>query len=103
MRIFPPVEEKIRATFPAQEAEIAISALSGMTTPPLDKEWMTTRARVQVAIFISSQAHLERLLAGVAGAEIDWRDILVSGGLAESNWPWVAKDAGFDIQIDEAT
>ncbi|WP_148264731.1 hypothetical protein [Collimonas fungivorans] len=103
MRIFPPVEEKIKATFPAQEAEVAISALSGMTTPPLDKEWTTTRARVQVAIFMSSKSDLERLLVGVASAEIDWRDILVNGGLAESNWPRVAKDAGFDIQIDETT
>jgi hypothetical protein len=101
--MFPPVEKKIRATFPAQEAEVAISALSGMTMPPLNKEWTTTRARVQVAIFMSSKAHLERLLSGVAGAEIDWRDTLVSGGLAESNWPQVAKDAGFDIPIDEAT
>ena len=83
--------------FPPQEVETILSLFAEMKEPPADGEWATTRARVQAAILISAQSKLERVLKGVANSQIDWRDTLMAGGLGESNWPSVAKEAGFDI------
>jgi len=91
------IEAKIRATLSPNDTEVALAAFSAMNEPPACPEWATTRARVQAAILISAQSNLESLLNGVANSQIDWRDTLMAGGLAESNWAPVAKEAGFDI------
>jgi len=91
------IETKVRATFPPQDAEAALTALSEMKEPSSEEEWEAMRTRVQAAILISSQSKLEKLLEGVANSQIDWRDTLICGGLGESNWHIVAKEAGFDI------
>lgn len=96
-RVSSSIQAKIRATFSPQEAEVALTALSEMKVPPSDGEWATTRAQVQAAILISAHAKLEILLKGVASSQIDWRDTLMAGGFGESNWPTVAREAGFDI------
>lgn len=94
-KVFPLVEAKVRATFSPQEAEIAISAFSNMKEPPPEGQWLTTRARVQTAIFISSQSSLKTLLENIANSQMDWRDVLMCSGLGESNWRDVAENAGF--------
>jgi hypothetical protein len=91
------IEAKVRASFLPQEAETVLAALAEMKEPPSEMEWAITRARAQAAILISAQSELEKLLKGVANSKIDWRDTLMGGGLGESNWPSVAKEAGFDI------
>ena len=96
-KVSPTIEAKVREMFPPQEAETVLSALVEMKEPPSEGEWATTRARVQAAILISAQSKIEKLLKGVADSQIDWRDTLMAGGLGESNWPSVAKEAGFDI------
>jgi hypothetical protein len=96
-RVSSTIETKVRATFPSQDAETALTALSEMKEPSSEGEWEATRMRVQAAILISSQSNLEKLLEGVANSQIDWRDTLMGGGLGESNWHIVAKEAGFDI------
>jgi len=96
-RVSSTIETKVRATFPAKNVEAALTALSEMKEPSSEGEWKATRTRVQAAILISSQSKLEKLLEGVASSQIDWRDTLMGGGLGESNWHIVAKEAGFDI------
>ncbi|MES2024115.1 MAG: hypothetical protein V4448_01030 [Pseudomonadota bacterium] len=94
------VEAKVRASFSPQDAEIAITALAMMKEPSPTGEWAATRMRVQAAIVISSQCQLDELLIGIANSQLDWRDTLMNGGLAESNWRSVVKNAGFDIPVD---
>jgi hypothetical protein len=96
-RVSSTIEAKVRATFSPQEAEAALAAFSEMKVPSSEGEWETTRTRVQAVILISAHSNLENLLKGVANSQIDWRDTLMGSGLGESNWPIVAKEAGFDI------
>jgi len=55
------------------------------------------RMRVQAAVIITAEGKFEALLSGIANSQIDWRDALMAGGLGDSNWHSVAKEAGFDI------
>ena len=91
------IEAKVRATFSPQEAGVILSALAEMKDPPSEGGWSVTRARVQAAILISAQSELSRVLKGISDSQVDWRDTLMASGLAESNWPHIAKEAGFDI------
>jgi hypothetical protein len=43
--------------------------------------------RVQTAIVLYAAGDLERLRSAVRLANADWRDVLVSAGLAEDGWP----------------
>jgi len=47
---------------------------------PLDRE------RIQAAILILAGGDVDRLLTWAAVAEMDWRDVLVNGGLASGDW-----------------
>lgn len=91
------IEAKVLELFSAQEAELALIALSDMAQPPAEGAWGTTRARVQAAILISAQSNIYRLLEGVERSQIDWRDTLVCAGLAGADWLNAAKEHGFDI------
>jgi len=91
------IEAKVRATFSPLEVQTVLAVLGEMREPPAKGEWATTRARVQAAILISAQTKLEKVFEGVANSQVDWRDTLVAGGLADGGWPRVAKEAGFDI------
>jgi hypothetical protein len=43
--------------------------------------------RVQAAIVFSSFGKMEWLRDALALAKLDWRDVLVNGGLANESWP----------------
>ena len=98
IQLSPDIEAKVRANFKNEEVGAVLSALSEMIEPPFEGEWALTRERVQIAILVSAQSSLERMLQSVAGAQIDWRDTLVGAGLGESNWRSVAKEAGYDVE-----
>jgi hypothetical protein len=95
--VSPTIETKVRATFSPQEAAAVLAAFIEMKEPSSEGAWSVTRARVQAAILISAQSELSEVLRGIAMSQIDWRDTLMAGGLGESDWPSVAKEAGFDI------
>jgi hypothetical protein len=42
--------------------------------------------RIQAAIVLAASGDIDRILAGVELARVDWRDVLVNGGLAEQDW-----------------
>jgi hypothetical protein len=91
------IEAKVREMFSAQEAELALVALSEMAQPPTEGSWANTRARVQAALLISSQSNIDKLLKGVERSQIDWRDTLVGAGLSDADWSKIAKEYGFDF------
>lgn len=43
--------------------------------------------RVQAAIVLAAKGDLRLVQHGVELAGIDWRDVLVNGGLADETWP----------------
>jgi hypothetical protein len=54
--------------------------------------------RVQAAIVLAAQGDLQAIQYGVELAAIDWRDLLVNGGLANENW-----QAVLDLHFGPAT
>jgi hypothetical protein len=42
--------------------------------------------RVQAAIVLAAHGDIRRIQWGIKQASIDWRDVLVSGGLAGQDW-----------------
>jgi hypothetical protein len=42
--------------------------------------------RVQAAIVLAAQGDIRKIQWGIKEASIDWRDVLVSGGLANADW-----------------
>ena len=48
---------------------------------------LTDSERIQAAIVLSAAGDLARFDDSAALARIDWRDVLVRGGLADDDWP----------------
>ncbi|MEV0803999.1 hypothetical protein AB0I34_40345 [Kribbella sp. NPDC050281] len=42
--------------------------------------------RVQTAIVLAAQGDIRKIQWGIKEASIDWRDVLISGGLADQDW-----------------
>jgi hypothetical protein len=42
--------------------------------------------RIQTALVIAASGHLARFRAGIRLLRLDWRDVLVAGGLAHEDW-----------------
>ncbi|MFD0857121.1 hypothetical protein ACFQ07_33255 [Actinomadura adrarensis] len=45
-----------------------------------------SRERLQVSVLIVARGHLTRLDEAIASGHQDWRDLLLSAGLADENW-----------------
>lgn len=75
------VKARVRKYFPADHVDEALSALAGAETGKQDVE------RVHAAIVLAAGTSLERLKELVALSHVDWRDVLVEGGLADGDWP----------------
>jgi hypothetical protein len=45
--------------------------------------------RIQAAIVLAASGGVEAIRSGVGLARLDWRNVLVSGGLANEDWPSV--------------
>ncbi|TCC55310.1 hypothetical protein E0H73_35865 [Kribbella pittospori] len=54
--------------------------------------------RVQAAIVLAAQGDIRKIQWGIKEASIDWRDVLVSGGLADQDWAVI-----LDRQLGPAT
>ncbi len=52
---------------------------------------------INLAIIIASNSDIEKFYSFLELSTIDWRDTLVSAGLADENWLDVLKKYGFNI------
>jgi hypothetical protein len=43
--------------------------------------------RIQAAVVLCAHGNLDRARAACELAKLDWRDVLVGGGLADEDWP----------------
>ena len=53
--------------------------------------------RVHLAILLLSRGDTQRFRDVLCQARQDWRDTLVSAGLADDNWPSVLRQQGIEI------
>lgn len=75
---------RIRRDFPEPgSAEAIIESLNSMDTSE----------RLQAAVVLFADGSLSRFRDSMTLAEIDWRDVLVRGGLENEDWPEVLDQA----------
>jgi hypothetical protein len=83
------VAVRVRADFGAREAGEALRELAGTETGNQDAE------RVHAAVVLAAGGSLGQLKRLVALSHVDWRDVLVAGGLGNGDWPEVlARELG---------
>lgn len=74
------VAARVARDFGARAAE-ALSALESAETGNQDVE------RVHAAVVLMAEGSVDRLWQAVELSALDWRDVLMNGGLANGDWP----------------
>ena len=87
------VQREIERLFPPEHVEYVRSKLASQALP---MERSAPPARVHIAILWLSGGDLKRLQYELDGASCDWRDTLVSSGLANADWKEVLVRKGID-------
>jgi hypothetical protein len=72
--------------FPPDTAEQAYGYLKGLTADACGGQDLE---RIQAAVVLASCGQWERFLAVLKLLAVDWRDVLMAGGLGSEDWPEV--------------
>lgn len=92
------VRNEVAARFPAPEVPRVLARLEQTALPFLDAAGRDRgRDRVHLAILKRADGNYRRFEDSLALAARDWRDLLVSTGLADQNWPEVLRAAGYPV------
>jgi hypothetical protein len=75
---------RIRHDFSANDADEVVSWLAGLTE---DEYGHQDPERIQAALVLASTGDLGRFHQLIKLLRLDWRDVLVAGGLAHGGWP----------------
>jgi hypothetical protein len=78
--VTPRLKIRIWSDFPSSAEEV-VSSLRLVESGSQDRE------RVLAAVVLSAEADEDVLLRLIELSRVDWRDVLVSGGLANADWP----------------
>lgn len=87
------VREQAKKCFSPDVAELIISVLESTELPLI----ANNSERVHLALLHLSQGDLAQFERHLSIATTDWRDTLVAGGLAHSNWREVLRERGIEI------
>jgi hypothetical protein len=80
----PRLSKRIRRDFPTGTADKVAGYLASLA----DEDFGGQDAeRVQAAIVLASAGRWDRFLSVFGLLKLDWRDVLVAGGLANADWP----------------
>ncbi|MCX2952142.1 hypothetical protein [Lentzea sp. NEAU-D7] len=77
------VAARVRADFRADLVDEVLGRLAGAFTDNQDVE------RVHAAVVLAAAGDLPVLRAQVRALRVDWRDVLLNGGLGHADWPEV--------------
>jgi hypothetical protein len=91
VELSPRIANRIARDFPGRRTAQVIELLTTLD-PPLHHS-PDGDERVCGAILIVAHGDIDRLVAAVADAERDWRDVLVAAGLENDDWPERLADA----------
>lgn len=75
----PRVLARVRSDFPGA-ADSVVNLLAGVESGSQDRE------RVVAAVVLSADSQVDALLDAIELSHVDWRDVLVNGGLADDGW-----------------
>ncbi|HEY4041027.1 MAG TPA: hypothetical protein VGM32_04180 [Rhodopila sp.] len=80
------LSDRIGRDFPPGVAEQVKGYLTSLTTDAFGGQ---DTERIQAAIVLASRGQPERFLAVFKLLSVDWRDVLMAGGLGNEDWPSV--------------
>ena len=88
------VREQAHRFFSPAQADDVIAALdtSDLSLGLMDAD------RVHLAILLIARGDVQQFRVALQQARQDWRDTLVTAGLAEEDWPAVLRAHGIEIQ-----
>jgi hypothetical protein len=95
MNVTETVRQQTRRFFPSANADEVI-ALFDRTDLPLIAN---NGERVFLAVLLLSRGDMSQLQGALRQAKVDWRDTLVSAGLANEDWPSVLRAEGIEISV----
>lgn len=75
---------RIERDFTPDDARAVIGWLNGLAPDSFGRQ---DPERIQASLVLAASGDLSRFVACVDLLRLDWRDALVAGGLADSNWP----------------
>ena len=78
--------DRIGRDFPPGTAEQVCGYLKGLTAAACGGQDLE---RIQAAVVLASYGQWERFLAVFKLLVVDWRDVLMAGGLGNEDWPRV--------------
>jgi hypothetical protein len=79
----PRLRRRIGRDFPAGSAEMVISYLLAVVDSAFDGQGSE---RVEAAVVIASHGEWDRFKAMLQLLRLDWRDVLMAGGLGGDDW-----------------
>lgn len=79
------VAARVARDYQRQQASQVIELLRSLDVPLVSSS--DAFERVCAAILIEANGDAHRLVDAAGAAEVDWRDVLVSAGLAQEDWP----------------
>lgn len=94
------IDNYINEQFSQEDATVVKKALRAAIFPLIGED--EERWRVQVAIIIVSESRLDFFHQALRYALNDWRDVLITAGLANENWRSVAQQLGYERKTDGA-
>ena len=92
--VSPLVTSYAARVFPNCQSEM-LEQLAALNEPSSEPDWAATRESVQMAVLLVANGSSEHFSKALKWAAADWRDVLVSAGLAGGDWQAVlARIAG---------
>jgi len=84
------VKQQVRRFFTEPQVGAVIAELERADLPLINNNG----ERVHLALLIMSRGNIETFRQQLDSAKIDWRDTLVTAGLAHEDWPDALRRAG---------
>jgi hypothetical protein len=78
------VEQRVRSDFERGSIDPVLARLAALDLPLVDST--DGRERIQAAIVLAAHGQWSAFEQLADLAEVDWRDVLVSAGLADEDW-----------------
>jgi len=89
---------EVKARFELEDASVVQQRLTTTPLPFLDQPNRgRERDRVHLAILKLADGNLERFEKYLSLAARDWRDLLMTAGMANGDWADVLRSAGFPV------
>lgn len=85
VRVSPRLEARVRRDFEAGSVDLVLVRLAELDLPGIGSD--VARERIHAAVVLLARGRWAAFEQQALLAQADWRDVLVSAGLADDDWP----------------